>query len=216
MRRSLARAALPAAVLLAGFAGRLTIQPERTVDLERPLAAFPARVAGFEASATQELSSGELRVLRPDDYLLRTYEAESGVDLTLFVAFYGRQASGSSVHSPRNCLPGSGWEPVRHDRVETPTVYGDGWINRYLVEHESGTRALVYYWYQGRGRIAANEYLVKFDLLRDAIVRRRTDEALVRLVFTVGENPEDLLRVDAQASRAVREVIRLLSDHVPA
>lgn len=213
--RSLLGALLPGLVLAAGFAGRLTIQPERRLEPVRPLDGFPSRVDGFEEIERLDLSSGELRVLRPDDYLLRGYR-DADLALTLFVAFYGRQASGSSVHSPRNCLPGSGWEPVRHDRIRTPTAYGEGEINRYLVEHESGARALVYYWYQGRGRVAANEYRVKLDLLRDALVRRRTDEALVRLVFPVGRSPEALARVDARASRTVREVIRLLSDHVPA
>lgn len=208
-------ALLPGLILLAGFVGRLTIQPERRLELSRPLETFPSRVDGFAEAERRDLSTGELRILRPDDYLLRTYE-DGALDLTLFVAFYGRQASGSSVHSPRNCLPGSGWEPVRQDRIETPTALGEGQVNRYLVEHESGARALVYYWYQGRGRVAANEYRVKVDLLRDALLLRRTDEALVRLVFPVGRSPGELERVDARASRTVREVIRLLTDHLPA
>lgn len=215
MRRPRLETLLPCAVLLAGFVGRFTVQPERTLELARPLATFPERVDGFTEAERTALSAGELRVLRPDDYLLRTYR-EDALDLTLFVAFYGRQASGSSVHSPRNCLPGSGWEPVRHERVPIATVYGSGQVARYVVEHESGARALVYYWYQGRGRVTANEYRVKAHLLRDALLRRRTDEALVRLVFPVGRGAEELERVDARASRTVREVIRLLSHHVPA
>lgn len=207
---------IPAAVLLLGLLGRTAIRPDRILTPSLPLSAFPGSVADFEKQADQLLSSAELRVLEPDDYLLRTYREAAGTDMTLFVAFYGQQTRNASIHSPRNCLPGSGWEPVQHDRIETPTAYGTSQINRYLVEHGSGSRALVYYWYQGRGRIAANEYTVKLDLLRDALFRRRTDEALVRLVIPVEAGAAQLIQADAIAARAVREVIRILADHVPA
>ena len=205
----------PAVVLAAGVLGRVTIRPDRAFSTIVPLAAFPDQIAEFEQQEDETLSSAELRVLHADDYLLRTYRDAAGTDMTLFVAFYGQQTSGASIHSPRNCLPGSGWEPLRHDRIDTPTAYGSSQVNRYLVEHASGARALVYYWYQGRGRVIANEYTVKLDLLRDALFRRRTDEALVRLVIPVSAGPDELARADALASTAVREVIRLVAAHLP-
>lgn len=205
----------PAVILLLGGLGRITIRPERALSPPVPLASFPGRIAGFEQLGEETLTGAEMRILRPDDYVLRTYRDVHGTDMTLFVAFYGKQTSGASIHSPRNCLPGTGWEPLRHDRIDTPTAYGSSQINRYLVEHGSGARALVYYWYQGRGRVVANEYTVKLHLLRDALFRRRTDEALVRLVIPVTSGPAALRRADALASTAVREVIRLVAAHVP-
>lgn len=207
---------VPAVVLALGGVGRATIRPDRALSPVVPLAAFPGQIGGFQQFEEVTLTGPELRILRPDDYLLRTYRDPSGTDMTVFVAFYGKQTSGASIHSPRNCLPGTGWEPLRHDRIETPTAYGRSQINRYLVEHGSGARALVYYWYQGRGRVVANEYAVKLDLLRDALFRRRTDEALVRLVIPVAGGPGALRRADAVASTTVREVIRLVAAHVPA
>jgi EpsI family protein len=206
----------PAAVLAIGVLGRVTIRPDRALSTALPLAALPGHIAGFEQRQEETLSGRELQVLRPDDYVLRTYRDAGGTDMTLFVAFYGQQTSGASIHSPRNCLPGTGWEPLRHDRIDTPTAYGPSQVNRYLVEHGSGARALVYYWYQGRGRVVANEYTVKLDLLRDALFRRRTDEALVRLVIPISTGPDELARADALASTTVREVIRLVAAHVPA
>lgn len=210
------RVLAPAVILALGGLGRVTIRPDRALSPTLPFADFPDRIAGFEQQGEETLTGAELRILRPDDYLLRTYRDIRGTDMTLFVAYYGKQTSGASIHSPRNCLPGTGWEPLRHDRIDTPTAYGPGQINRYLVEHGSGARALVYYWYQGRGRVIANEYTVKLDLLRDALFRRRTDEALVRLVIPVSSGQGTLTRADALASTTVREVIRLLASHVPA
>jgi EpsI family protein len=216
MRRSAIHPFLPVVVLALGLVGRLTVHPAGKQSPAVPLSAFPEKVGGFELQEEEELRGDELSFLRPDDYLLRSYQDTGGRDMSLFVAFYGQQTKGASIHSPRNCLPGSGWEPLRHDRIRTPTVYGSSHVNRYLVEHESGARALVYYWYQGRGRVAANEYTIKLDLLRDALFRGRTDEALVRLVLPIDASPEGLAHADAVAARAVREVIRLLAVHVPA
>ena len=203
---------LPAAMLLAGWMGGAVLQPTGKLRLAEPLDAFPARLGEFNLGTERELSEAELEALAPDAYLLRRYADEAGRGWDLYVAFYGRQASGSSVHSPRNCLPGSGWEPVRHDRVEIGGRLGSGSINRYVVEHESGSRALVYYWYQGRGRVEANEYKVKWDLIRDAVVKRRSDETLVRIVLPLrrGEAVEDV--EDRQIPLLVAEA---LQPHLP-
>lgn len=211
-------AVVPAALLLIGAGGKAAVQPARGLELRAPLSAFPERIGSHELASAEELTKGELRILRPDDHLLREYRGAAG-GFTLFVAWYGRQLGGSSIHSPRNCLPGAGWEPVAHDRVAVPTPYGEGRVNRYLVEHESGARALVYYWYQGRGRVAADEYAVKWHLVRDALLRRRTDEALVRVVFPLGRargaSPASALQA-APALETVTEVARLLAPHLPS
>ena len=103
---------------------------------------------------------------------------------TLYVGYYDRQTQGKTIHSPKNCLPGSGWEPLTSRAAEIATAQGPVRVNRYLIQKGS-QQALVLYWYQGRGRVAANEYGVKWDLLRDAALRRRSEEALVRIVVPV-------------------------------
>lgn len=211
-------ALVPAALLLGGGGAKLAVQPTATLELREPLATLPESVDAYRAVSTRELTEAELRVLRPDDYALREYRAPEGAGgFTLFVAWYGRQTSGATIHSPRNCLPGAGWQAAAHERVTVPTPYGPGRVNRYLVEHESGARALVYYWYQGRGRVAASEYAVKWHLVRDAILERRTDEALVRLVFPLGRRSEVPASGPADAHRPlVVEVIDRVADHLPS
>jgi hypothetical protein len=72
----------------------------------------------------------------------------------------------------------------------------------------------VYYWYQGRGRITASEYRVKVDLLRDAVMSRRTDEALVRLVLPLDAD-ESLASADALAAGVVSGLVDALAPHLP-
>jgi len=194
--------------------GRMAIQPYGTRPLEAPLASFPTTVAPFEFSRELDVPEGQRLRLRADALLHREYRDPSGQALTVYVAYYGRQSGGRSIHSPDNCLPGSGWEAVESGRWTTQTVYGTTRVNRTLIEHGSGSRALVYYWYQGRGRVIASEYRVKADLLRDAVVDRRTDEGLVRLVFPL-ESWNELHAVDALAEQAVPEVIDALAGYLP-
>lgn len=213
----------PAAVLFVGLLCTSGIQPSDRMALVEPLSSFPTGFAGYELERRLQIPEDQLRVLRPDDYLVRRYGSAAGDDAVgdgspagegfeLFVAYYGKQLEGSTIHSPRNCLPGAGWEPVEHRRVAVETGTDVGTVNRYVIQHRTGRRALVYYWYQGRGRIEANEYVVKWDLLRDAVVKRRTDEALVRLVFP-GLGSRDAEVPDIHP--AVPAVIERVAAHLP-
>jgi len=204
---------VPVVLLLLGAVGREVLQPAGEEKLRRPLASLPASIADLQATADHPLSDAELTVLNPQDYLLRSYRQPGGGEVTVFIAYYGRQTRGASIHSPRNCLPGAGWEPIRHERVPLRTAYGDGSVNRYVIEHKSGRKALVFYWYQGRGRIESSEYLVKWQMLRDALVKRRTDEALVRVVLPI----EDLGAASRLRVRTrLRDVVDALRARLPA
>ena len=209
---------LPAALFALGVGGAGLLQPATRLTLDRPLAELPRQLGPYEAVAERELGPGELAVLAPDDYVLRRYETPDGRGLELFASFYGRQIGGGSIHSPRNCLPGAGWEPVAHEHVQLDVDgYPDATINRYVIQDQAGRRALVFYWYQGRGRIAANEYRVKWDLLRDAVVMRRTDEAMVRVVFplSASEQQADRLARSEAATQALRRLATAMQDHLP-
>jgi EpsI family protein len=140
------------------------------------------------------------------DYSFRSFGADSLSPLfTLYVGYYDRQVQGKTIHSPRNCLPGAGWQIMTSDRVPMPGG-GAGTVNRVLLANQ-GVRALVYYWYQGRGRIESSEYRVKWDLLRDAAVHGRTEEALVRVVVPIPRERTDPLSTNDDAR--VREADRL-------
>jgi EpsI family protein len=116
-----------------------------------------------------------------DDYLNRVYAKGSGVPVALYVGYYESQQTGDWVHSPKNCLPGAGWEAVKARRLSIdipgrPSIR----VNQYLVK-KGLDELLVLYWYQGRGRVIASEYWGKVWLVADAITRNRTDVALVRV-----------------------------------
>lgn len=174
---------IPPAFLAAGIALLQMAGSQPAVPLRAPLSdAVPDRLLGYEARDAV-LSDEEVRLSGADAYLARLYLDPSDTTrwFSLYVGYYARQTRGRTIHSPKNCLPGTGWVALESGYLELGTERGPVRVNRYVVERQ-GARALVLYWYQGRGRVQASEYRVKWDLLRDASLRRRTEEALVRIL----------------------------------
>ena len=220
MRRRLL--ALPLAVLsLGGFLVR-GVSNQTEMKLRRPLSTLPQQIAsGRGDDAT--IDENELRVAGATDYLLRYYSPPEGHSFSVYVGYYSHQITGRTIHSPKNCLPGAGWQAL-DARMTTVTSGGSDFVvNRYLLTN-GAHRALVYYWYQGRGRLAASEYVVKWHLLRDAVVLGRSEEALVRVVVpltragfadvdSIGYSVEEGDRI---ASTAAAELIGRLFEILPA
>ncbi len=211
-----ARAAwLPSAFLGLGALITVGINTQRSLPLTEPLdQAIPSEIDGFLAEDLP-ITDAEIRVAGVTDYLSRVYHSTDSTSatpwFTLYMGYYPNQTQGRTIHSPRNCLPGGGWEPLASREVEIETRAGPATVNRYLLQ-KGNQQALVLYWYQGRGRVAANEYKVKWNLLRDAAILRRTEEALVRIVVPVSNSESTAF---ATAARAAQNLIPAVSAALP-
>jgi EpsI family protein len=169
-------------LLIAGSVGMRATGHGRPVPPRESLSQMPAYVGGWLGQALPDLPTGQKNVLRADDYLLRDY-VQNGISLGLFIAYYRQQRSGDALHSPQNCLPGSGWEPVSSSIIRIPLEGAPGGsfkANDYIVAKDIN-RAEVIYWYQSAGRRFASEYLGKIYLVWDGITENRTDGALIRI-----------------------------------
>ena len=178
-----ARRYLPALVLLAGCAFVWNSRSQSAVPLAAPLSTVLAAVPGYRVQ-DQRISDEERSVAGMSDYVARVYWRDSVPVFTTFVSYYERQAQGKTIHSPRNCLPGAGWEVMTAGTTEVMMDGKKRTLNRTLLKNGAAT-AVVFYWYQGRGRVVANEYRVKWNLLRDAALVGHTEEALVRVVVPI-------------------------------
>lgn len=200
---------LPGIFLTLGFVLNASLVSRRagTTPLAGNLQTVADTVMGV-AGEDQPVPEAEARVAGFTDYIRRNYISPAGEEFSIYVGYYDEQRQGKTIHSPRNCLPGAGWDPVGRSVVHAESaVYGTIALNRYELVNED-RRAIVYYWYQGRGRVAQNEYLVKFELLRDAALLGRTEEALVRIVIPVVA--DDI----AAADRLAMELAGPLADDV--
>jgi EpsI family protein len=134
------------------------------------------------------------------------------------MGYYGSQRQGDTIHSPQNCLPGAGWEPVSEGRLTLPNVDGAGrevTINRYVIQ-KGLDQTVVLYWYHGRGRVVANEYLSRALLIRDALVTNRTNGSLVRVIVPVlRKDAGNLAPAESLAEEFVRAIFPSLDSYLP-
>lgn len=179
---------LPAGLLALGvvlLAGGVTQQ--RAMPLRIALDQVVPRTFDGRIGEDIEIEDEVQEVAGMSSYVLRRYPDAADATLpawSVYVGYYPQQSQGETIHSPKNCLPGGGWEPLTSSRETVPTPVGPAHVNRYLIG-KGQAKAVVLYWYQGRGRTAANEYVVKWDLLRDQALMGRSDEAMARVIVPV-------------------------------
>jgi len=161
---------------------RAEIIPDREL-----FTSFPMEIGEWRGKK-DTMASIYLEALKLSDYIIADYtNSKDKAQVNFYVAFYDSQRKGVSAHSPKSCLPGGGWQMTEFDQRPINGVSVDGkplLVNRTLIQIGE-TKQLVYYWFQQRGRVITNEYLVKWYLFWDALTKQRTDGALVRLTTRI-------------------------------
>jgi len=167
--------------------------------LQRPLKDFPEMLPGWQMISQGVVEKETLDILKADDVMSRFYVPANMPDFAtlnregllnrakeVFVAYFSTQQTGQSPHSPKNCLPGSGWQQVDSGQLAVPIAGMPNpiVINKYIVS-KSESESLVLYWYQSHGRVVASEFSAKFFLVADSLRYHRSDTALVRVVVPV-------------------------------
>lgn len=156
--------------------------------LPAALTTFPPVLGHWHQVEEGVIDADTRDVLKADDLMSRVY-ADGPTKAELFIAYFKTQRQGQSPHSPKNCLPGSGWQTVPEEtgRVDVPVADGAIHINQYVVS-KGEAQSVVYYWYQSQGRVIADEFAAKFYLVSDSIRHHRSDTALVRVVVPILPN----------------------------
>jgi EpsI family protein len=192
-------------VLLAATLTASKLTAHRRSDvLAQPLDNISRKIQGFVGTENPPLTAGVLHELKCSSYLSRTY-AKPGIQADLFIAYYAEQRAGESMHSPKHCLPGSGWEIWDYGKTDVQANSRSFVINKYSIAN-SGERRLVLYWYQSKGRIIASEYMGKLLLARDALFQNSTAASIVRII--VPDQPGALDYARGFASELIPQVQR--------
>lgn len=202
LRRPVAAAAVGAALVVlfgvsSAVSGNVLLTPEREAFAELPKE-FPnwrADIVPMDPSVAE--------VLNADDTIVANVSTEDGRYFNIYLAYLLERGDGRAWHSPRQCIPGGGWQIASHDVLKN--TIADGTVinyNRLVIENRNH-RQVVYYWYDQRGRDIANEFVMKIWLIYDSLTRKRGDGALVRLITPVtsegGIEAADRLLLDAMA-----------------
>ena len=207
---------LTAVLLLEATAFYATASRSERAPGVSPLTLFPPVLGGWTLARDVPIEKEVQDVLRADDTLNRVYVNSSQTDYAfLFIAYFKTQRYGQAPNSPKNSLPGAGWEPVETGRQ---TIDVPGWnapivTNRYVVAHGDDT-SVVLYWYQTHNRIIASEYWAKFWLVVDSVRYRRSDTSLVKIVVPVHDN--DIGAATARGVRFVQALFPSLLKQLPS
>ncbi len=216
-RRSIPFAFIAACVALMVFVGIMQATP-RAAEIFPNRASFvdyPLELGRW--SGRRETMDGiYLDALKLDDYLLANYANAGGQPVNLYIAYYKSQRKGEAVHSPHSCLPGGGWQLRDFDQRTLNDIKINGRplrVNRTLIEL-GDQRQLVYYWFEQRGRVLTNEFAVKWFLFWDALIRHRTDGALVRLITPLSPG-SDVTDADRRLADLAALIAPTLTRYVP-
>ena len=177
---------ITAGLLVGAFVLLHNVSHGEAVVLHQPLRELPYTLDSWTATE-QPLDEQTVQAVGVSDYTNRIYSSPQVGFVQLYVGYYANQRTGDTIHSPKNCLPGAGWDPVQSGYAKIFVPGGRQIVvNEYIIQHGLD-KQLVFYWYQGRGRVIASEYSGKFWMVADAISRNRTDGALVRLVTPMND-----------------------------
>jgi EpsI family protein len=185
------------------------VRPPAPPDFSR----FPAGFSECQQLQDDPITPETAVELGFDRVLSRTYvNRQAGLHGSLSVLWYQTQRAGhSQPHSPKMCLPGSGWMPEATGEVTIDTSDGAITVNRYLVT-KGKERAAVLFWYQRSRRVVSGEWAARLWLVADAIRDRRTDTSLVRIILW--ETAADDAAM-AAATGLARSFYPVLREHLP-
>jgi len=203
-------------ILIAQAAAFYGFSRSERIPAHRPLDEFSLTGGNWVLQQNVDIDQDTLDVLKADDLLSRVYANKvTGQLATLFVAYFETQRTGKAPHSPKNCLPGSGWVQMQSGTVDIP-VEGEAEpsrVNRYVVARGEN-QSVVLYWYQSRDRVIASEYSAKIYTVTDAIRYNRSDTALVRVVVDVQDG--DTKKALGTAINFVQAFFAPLRGYLPA
>ena len=180
---------ITAGILVFAFVLVQTMSHGEAIVLREPLHDIPYALGSWTAKE-YPLDDQILQALGVTDYTNRTYFQPGQGAVQLYVGYYGSQRTGDTIHSPKNCIPGAGLDPIQSGYATIPVSDGQKIVvNEYVIQKDQD-KELVFYWYQGRGRVIASEYAGKFWMVADAIRRNRTDGALVRVITPMNDGED--------------------------
>lgn len=180
----------------------------------RPISEFPARLGEFkQIGEDQTFSDAVMASLGVDHYIMREYRDKDGYSLWLYIGYYESQTEGQIIHSPKHCMPGSGWNTIESKEIPLTVAdssYAKVKINEMVLQ-KGLEKQLATYWYHSRGRIVANEYMDRFYMVVDSLLKKRSDGALIRITGS----GNDLLLDEEKQRELAASILRNINNYLP-
>lgn len=198
--------------LLAGMGLYMSFHRDLIVPLARPFGDFPASHGDWRMTGQSNLDAGTLKVLMPSDYISRRYVNGDGANVDMYLSFFDGGPDSGGIHSPKHCLPGSGWFEMSSERV-TLDLAGEK-VNLVRAVYAMGsTREVIYYWFAMRGRTMSDEYSLKLAEITGSMFHSRRDQSFVRIS---AQAREDTAAARKRVEDFLRDFYPLIRDFLPS
>ena len=180
------------------------------VPIKKALDDFPLAWKGWKGDK-YFFDAVILDKLGADEYISRSYI--KGTDrINLYIGYYGSQKEGAQIHSPKHCLPGSGWFKL-FEKNKILDIENTGKINYIEALYQKGSdRELFIYWYRMQDVSITNDYILKWYMIINSLRYRRNDAAFIRFSTLVVKDVEDAENV---IKSAMKDLLPLLKDYLP-
>jgi len=152
--------------------------------IKKSLSEFPKQIGDFKYVDNIYFSDGIINMLGVDDYISYDYVGKNGRRVNLYVSYFGAVGVTGSYHSPKNCLPGGGWNVIHSESIALKNSMNGGSrgkIQKVIIQ-KGDEQQVVLYWFHNRGRIIASEYWEKIYLVLDALFKGRRDGSFIRIM----------------------------------
>ena len=132
-----ARVAIIVACLLAAYVPVARADRAEDTPMRMSFALFPMQLGEWQGRQNPPFADSVLAVLGLDDYLTRLYQRNDAY-ADLYVGYWKSQRQGDTMHSPQNCLPGAGWEPISDSLLTFADPRNPSGpalsVNRYVIQ----------------------------------------------------------------------------------
>lgn len=201
-------------ILIITSVSTLYINDTDVIKITKSLAEFPLSI-GKWTGRSDHFEEWVQKKTGADDYFLGNYYDDEGNYINLYIGYYENQQEGDAIHSPRNCMPGSGWNIINTYLIDLnlPNQNYESAKARILTIQNGLKKQIVLYWYHSRGRIIYSEYFHKFYLILDSLTKNRTDGSFIRLMSPISKNEEKTLEILKSFSIKIFPIIQ---NHIPS
>lgn len=182
-----------------------------SVPIAKPLADFPTVCREWRMTAQERFSEDVISVLKPTDYLSRSYQGPSDRHIGLYIGYHDGGKESGQIHSPKNCLPGSGWQQLSSERLDIKEPLGT--INLVKSVYQKGeSRELFLYWFQVQDKTLSNEYALKLAEIESSVVHGRRDTSFIRISVPFEVDEHEAM---AAGIRFIKDIYPLIRDFLP-
>lgn len=190
----------------------VNLHADDPIPINRSLSEFPSTLGHWQMLNDATFSENILKVLKPTDYLARDYiNTADGSQVHLYVGYYNGSKDAGGIHSPKHCLPGSGWYEVVSGKL--PVELNERTEHVVRAVYQKGEyKALFLYWFQMKGKVLNNEFALKFGEITNSLRYGRRDEAFIRISVPSVTNQQ---QAEDIAIRFVREFKPVIDSFLP-